>query len=69
MREVFFFKKDFFLFMGMSVFAVCLCTDVPGAQGGQRRVPDALELEPQMALGPVWCWQLNLGHLKEWQCL
>lgn len=30
---------------------VCLCTHAPG---GQRRVPDAPELEFQMAQGPVW---------------
>ena len=67
----YFFKRSCFIYVDiyMHVFMCrCVCHMCVGAQGGQRKVLDPLQLELQMIVRHLQrCWEPNSGPLEEQQ--
>lgn len=61
------YTLSFFIFNVCWCVSVWVCARGCSARGGQKRAVDT-ELKLQKAGShPVWCWELNLGPLRE-QC-
>lgn len=64
-----FYFLIFILCIGIFFLHVCMCTvSVPGAQGGQKKLLNALELQPQVSVSHVDARNQTLGLCKNTKC-